>query len=271
MRKKLKYALSLISASVLSGCFSFNAMTAPTPTPIPYSSEETPIPEPVVESEPVGEYVFDDERIQTIRDELAADRAINSDVQAMLVFQNELVHQPVVKGSDNEHYLYSDWETGEYASYGSITMDYRNDLNADNMNLIIYGHYQYESRNADRTWVFTPLAQLMDEANYEPNKYVALILDNEIRYYEIVSVYDCPMEVIGGLTVTIEELQFNLIDYSEQYFGRYLAAVKEHEYYSTGKEVEYGNRLLTLQTCIEDKPESREIVLCREIVRVPIN
>lgn len=252
----LAAALALTAVRI-SNARRLTALSAvPSPTPLPVS---TPVP--------LKEYEFTEDRIQELRQELAEDEKINPDVQSILVFQSELVHDPVLQGSDNEHYLYVDWQTDEYRSYGSIMMDCINDLSKDEMNTIIYGHYIYEFRNKDRTLVFTPLAQFLDQENYQANRYLAMVTDHGIRYYEVADVWNCPMINVQGGQITPEEYQFNLVEYDEDRFSSYMEKVHEREYYSTGVEIEYGDRLLTLQTCIENQPDSREIVLCREIAR----
>ncbi|MEE3488216.1 MAG: class B sortase [Bulleidia sp.] len=214
-------------------------------------------------------YIFTDERIQELRDELKEDQKINPDVKAILVFKSELVHDPVLQGTDNNHYLYVDWKTGADQSYGSIMLDYMNDLdNEDEMNTIIYGHYIYEYKNSDRTLVFTPLSQMTEAGNYADNKYVALVTDKEIRYYVVGSVFNCPMVDVNGSQVADEGFQFNLVEYDTNYFSTYMRNIKNNQYYTTGVQFEYGDKLLSLQTCIEDYPESRQIVLCKELERV---
>lgn len=217
-------------------------------------------------SEPEYAY-YTEEQKQTLKDTLAEDQGINSDVVAYLDFPGGLISQPVLLGTVVNEYLYKDWKTGEASTWGSIAIDPRNNLSADEMNTIIYGHYVYRRRTSDRSLVFTPLSELLEQENYEANQYVSLTLPHEIRYYQIASVYDCPMEDVEGGQVTAEELQFNLTEYDEAYFETYMNAVKEHEYYDTGVKVNYGDKLLSLATCIEDHPESREIVLCKEIGR----
>ncbi len=228
----------------------------------------TPVPSASATPEQHEPYEFSKADLAEIRDELRRDRIINGDVKAILAFPSGLVHEPVLQGPDNTKYLYEDWKTGDSLSYGSITMDYENDLDQDDMNTIIYGHYIYEFRNEDRSLVFTPLALLQEEENYEANRYVALVTEKDIRYYEVASVYDCPMVDVENGQVTEEDLQFNLVTYDPDYFQTYLNAVKQHQYYDTGIAIQSSDHLLSLQTCIEEKPESREIVLCREVDRV---
>lgn len=240
----------------------------PTPVPTPEPTAE-PTPEPTPEAP--REYELSEEKLAELQAELQADKAKNPDVKCLLHFNNNLIHDPVLQTDDENYYLYKNWETLEYQSYGSIVLDARNDIEKDEQNTIIYGHYIYEFRNPDRTLVFTPLAELMDKSVYENNKYVSLITDDEVRYYEIARVYDCPLESTAEGQFTIYGMEYNLLQYDQAYLDLYLKNIDEHEYYDIDVELTPRDHFLTLQTCIENHHESREIVLCREIERVGLN
>lgn len=266
-RKKLRpqalVLLVLIAAVVVLGVFAAaRSKDKPQAAAGPSSSTTT------VYSDTHEDYELSQEDISKLRQELADDKSTNGDVQAILVFPSGLVHQPVLQGTDNDHYLYTDWQTGKSLEYGSIMMDYQNNIHQDDMNTIIYGHYCYTGYYEDRTLAFTPLSQLLEQQNYEANKYVVLVTDENIRYYEIASVYGCPMVDVEGGQVAADDYQFNLVGYSEDYFNTYINAIKKQEYYDTGVQLTYGDRLLSLQTCIENHNELREIVVCKELKRV---
>lgn len=266
-RKKLRpqalVLLVLIAAVVVLGVFAaVRSKDKPQAAAGPSSSTTT------VYSDTHEDYELSQEDISKLRQELADDKSTNGDVQAILVFPSGLVHQPVLQGTDNDHYLYTDWQTGKSLEYGSIMMDYQNNIHQDDMNTIIYGHYCYTGYYEDRTLAFTPLSQLLEQQNYEANKYVVLVTDENIRYYEIASVYGCPMVDVEGGQVAADDYQFNLVGYSEDYFNTYINAIKKQEYYDTGVQLTYGDRLLSLQTCIENHNELREIVVCKELKRV---
>ena len=212
------------------------------------------------------------ERVLQLHQQLKDDEAINSDVVGILDFDSGLITQPVLQGDTNEKYLRTKWEDMSEQSYGSIFMDYRNQLSEDEENTIIYGHYVYEKANADRTLAFTPLRQLRDVSQYSSNRFLSLILDDSVRCYEIVSVYDCPLETLAdGSQATVEDLQYNMVEYSDDYFRTYMEAVKQAELYSTGAHLTRDDRILTLQTCIEDDAGSRQIILCRETGRAALD
>ena len=238
----------------------------------PVVTPETVTPEPTVEPtpEPKEEYELSEEELTSFREELEEEQAVNVDVKALLHFKSGLIHKPVVQGETEDYYLYRDWKTHEYLSYGSITLDSRNNLSEPEQNTIIYGHYVYPSKNPDRTLAFSSLDFLKDPNIYEENKYVSLILKDEIRYYEIASVYEAPLETVDGVQYCMYGIEYNLLEYDEEYMELYKSNIKRYEYFSTGVELSTEDKLLTLQTCIENQHESREIVLLRELKRVSL-
>ena len=243
-----------------------------TPETDPVPSAE-PTTEPETEETPaaVAEYELREEELSALQQELIEDQAINEDVKAILHFNSGLVHDPVLQTTTEDYYLYRDWKTHADLSYGSIVMDSRNDLSKDEQNTIIYGHYIYEYRNPDRTLVFTPLSTMVDKTVYEKNRYVSLILNDEVRYYEVVSVFEAPLEEIDGVQYSMYGLEYNLLEYDPDYMSLYRENINRYEYFDTGIEIADDDHLLTLQTCIENQHESREIVLCRELERKPLS
>lgn len=271
-----KVFLSLLFVLIAAGVFFFLHTLDQQPEPvipenrekqackpeIEFYVEPTPTPEPEPE---LPEYALTAERIEELRQKVRDDLEINSDIKGILVFQNGLLEQPVLQGNDNDHYLYVDWETQAYRSWGSIAMDYECVFPEPEQNTTIYGHYVYPVRTPDRTVMFTPLSRLMNEEEYEDNKYLAFVMEDSIRYYEVASVVNVPLLGDGYLP---DDMMYSLNNFSESYFETYMRRVKDREYYHTDIELKYEDTLLTLQTCIEHYPDNREIVLCREIERI---
>ena len=194
---------------------------------------------------------------------------INEDYIGTIQFESGLIDLPFVQGSDNTTYFRTNWQTMEYDDEGSIFLDSSNSLH--DQNLILIGHYVYESVDSTRTHMFTPLALLTSQENYEANKSVKLYLENEIREYVVAYVYECPLiyEETDGETFYYAEdgYEFYYPNYTEDEFNQYINTIKEHSYYDTGVELSYTDHLLTLQTCIENADDKREIVVLKEVNR----
>ncbi len=144
-------------------------------------------------------------------------------------------------------------------------MDYRN-ITSD-QNIIIYGHNYVTSLDPNREKFFTPLEFLMKEENYEKNKYLNVILDGEVRRYEVVYVY-----LFDPNSEDYDTLQYFRTAYDYDYYGNpdpgyyqsYIDNIEAIKLYDTGLKLTTEDITLTLQTCIENSTY-KEIVVCRQI------
>lgn len=220
----------------------------------------------VVEPEPEPDY--GPENAAYYKKYFEDNRAINPDYIGTVFFDSNLINQPVVQCLDNSYYLRRNWQTLEYDEAGANFMDY--ECRNDSQNIIIYGHYAYPSYDPSRKLRFTPLAQLLQPENYEANKTVYLLLENEIREYVICSVYYTDLISSDGVYYTQYEEQYNLADFYEDYFSTYHDRVRSKQLYETGEDFSYADHLLTLQTCVENRPDQREIIVCRQVNTYPI-
>ena len=176
----------------------------------------------------------------------------------------------------NDVYIWTYWKTGEYDYNdhgGSTFMDYRNEIN--DQNLIIYGHHFSVWNDETRQKAFTPLERLLEEENYQNNRYVTLLLANEVRKYELVAVYNFDAtDDYYYENMQYWRTSYNYNDYTDtvddSYYDRYIDAVKQHALYPTGVELSNTDKTLTLQTCISGHTgELFEILVLKEISSEP--
>ena len=144
---------------------------------------------------------------------------------------------------------------------GTVFMDPYNTL--DDQNLVLYGHYVYPSYEPSMTHMFTPLHLLKDEKNYEENRFIDLIFENEIRRYEVAHVYYA--RLYDDENILEEGMEYMYTSFDSEGLEYYLKRVKEEEFYNTGVEISADDRFLTLQTCVEDHDELRLIIVAKEI------
>jgi sortase B len=64
-------------------------------------------------------------------------RELNSDIVGWIRIPGTDIDYPILQGGDNEHYLSRNY-LGEFATAGSIFLDYRNDFSDDF--IVVYGH-----------------------------------------------------------------------------------------------------------------------------------
>jgi len=231
---KLLLTMSIAGVLLLNGC----AKAAPKAT----ATAAAPTPTAAPSATPTASASADPD--------YAERKAVNPDYVGSLVVGDSLVVENVVQGQDNEKYLHQSWDL-QQTTQGAAFMDYRNNL--DDQNLIIYGHYVYY----DATKMFTPLEKLYQQENYEANKNITLTLNGEVRNYLITDVYYYIMDD--------DTLMYFNTSYDPQYFKTYYAAVKDADFYDTGESLTIDDHWLTLQTCVRDHDELREIVLAKQV------
>ena len=211
------------------------------------------------------------------------DKAINSDVQAILVTPSGLLEDQVVVQSSLDYansteYLRKDWRTGEYLSGGTDFIDGRN-TRSDNgtyedQNTIIYGHYVYHEKDPEQVTYFTPLHQLKDQANYEANKYFIMVYENEIVRYEVATLFYAELKETSSGSYSVDKgttIPYYYVSYSDELFDSFISQAKEDEFYDTGVEITSEDKLLTLNTCVEYHDELRLIVVCKEVDKIEIS
>jgi len=227
-------------------------------------------------------------------------KSINDDYQGEIRFLSGLIDKPFVQAKSiynkegqlyhfytekgelvtdgskydgNDVYIWTNWKDMSYDFNilgGSVFMDYRCDL--DSQNIIIYGHHFSVGGGNDpeRNKAFTPVEKLLEEENYQDNNMLELVLDNETRTYELASVYIYDVE---NNEIT-ENCQYWRVDYSvddyfggtdEQYYEKYISALDKYELYETGVELSTNDKTLTIQTCIGGSTTEFEVLVFKLI------
>lgn len=175
---------------------------------------------------------------------------MNKEFIGNIKFESNLINHEIVQTDNNEKYLGLSWDL-QQESQGAIFMDYRNQL--DDQNLILYGHYVYKDENA----MFGPLHQLTNLENYEENKYIELELENEKRKYEVAYVYYYEM----GNPL----MEYYHTNYDEKYFEVYKSQMISNSFYDSQVSIESNDNILTLQTCVKNRDDLRLIVVAKQI------
>lgn len=158
----------------------------------------------------------------------------NPDIKAIVSIEgNGSFNYPVAQaGSDNDYYLSHDYYKNEDA-YGVVAMDYRVDLNSSKK-ILIYGHSSIK-----RDTYFNSLENYYDKSYYDKNKYILLETDNEIRKYEIFSVY------VETDDFTYMNMNFN----NEESWYSHLVNLKNKSIYDTDAMIDRDDKILIMQTC----------------------
>lgn len=235
-----KTGILVVILGVLFGLFW--ALQPQPSQPAVATAEPTETPEP--SSTPVP-------TVDPFQAEFDTNKAVNPEYLGKISFESGMIVQNLMQSSDNEKYLTIAWD-GTASNEGAIYLDYRNQKTDQNM--IIYGHYVYYNASA----MFTPLEKLIDVSNYEANKYIDIDYGNgDKRRYLITDVYNYPLQS--------ETLKYYMPNYDSTFFTSYYAAVKQADFYDTGETLTMNDRWISLQTCVRDHDELRQIILAKQI------
>lgn len=177
----------------------------------------------------------------------------NNDFVGWISIEGTVIDYPVLQGQDNAYYLKKNLYK-EYSKYGSISLDYRCDIDNIERNTMVFGH------NMKDVKMFNALVNYKDKEFFDSHKYVTFNTLNEKMTWEVFSVY----VVDGGYGYAIS---YPLR--SEMAFEDYVNDIYERNMYETDVKITSEDKLLTLLTCSYEFDNARTIVHARLISREP--
>ena len=163
----------------------------------------------------------------------------------------------IVQCEDNDKYLTTGFK-GETTRYGTLFVDFRNDVKDFNTNTIIYGHNMRDGSQLGSLSVYSKLE------NYKANP----TLDFNTIYK------NNKWKVFAAFIINSNEAQDNgyafpyrTINFpSEEKFIEFIDDVKSRSYFiNDSVEVKPGDKILTLSTCDTVFSEARFVVMARLI------
>ena len=175
---------------------------------------------------------------------------INSDAVGYIEVPNTNISYPVVQAKNNDYYLTYNFKK-EYNSAGWIFMDYRNDLDGNDKNIIIYGHNRRDGS------MFGSLKNILspDWYNNETNKYVTLITEQGNMIYEVFSVYQIERENYY--------IQTSFSDNED--YESFIRTITNRSIKNYNVNVSSEDSILTLSTCANDN--KYRVVLHAKLVK----
>ena len=189
--------------------------------------------------------------------QLAPLYAVNPDLVGWLRLGGEGgFDAPVVqREGDNEYYLRHDFY-GEEDNHGAVFLDYRNRIDPNSENLIIYGHNMN-----DGTW-FNYLVNYQDPDFLRENP---LITFNTLRgkgEYAVVSVFvAATLPQHGDDFDYHNKTAFPTPEAKQDFLDR----IARRSLLDTGVEADLQDQLLTLSTCLYDFSGERLVVVARKL------
>ncbi|MDD6879454.1 MAG: class B sortase [bacterium] len=148
------------------------------------------------------------------------------------------INYPFVQAKDNSYYLTHSFDKS-YNSAGWVFLDYRNNINGDDKNTILYAHGRLD------TTMFGSLKNILKSNWYEnSNNYVVkMSTENENSLWQVFSVYHIP--------TTTDYIQVNFMSDSE--YQALLDKLIKRSAYNFNTSISSNDKILTLSTCYNDK------------------
>lgn len=161
----------------------------------------------------------------------------NSDTVGFININNTNINYPFVHTSDNEFYLNHSFDKS-YNDAGWLFLDYRNNIELNDRNNIIYGHSRL-----DKTMLGS-LSKVFRREWYsnKDNHIIRISLDNVNTLWQIFSVYKIEVETYYITT------NFN----SDDDYLKFLNTIKSRSIYDFGANLSVDDKILTLSTCYSD-------------------
>ena len=182
-------------------------------------------------------------------------QATNPEIIGWLYIPDSAMSYPLLQASDNDKYLHQMYNK-QHSIFGSIFMDYRNKADLKDLHTIIYGH------NMKNGSMFHNIRYFAEAEYFEEHQELYIYMPEKILKYQIISCYEYDDRHLMGT-----------YDFSnEEIYAEYLEEImKPRSMYTMIREdveLTTEDRIVTLSTCIANKPNNRRLlqaVLIEEI------
>jgi len=168
---------------------------------------------------------------------------VNSDVVGWINIPGTRIDYPVLQSNDNEYYLDHDIN-GNKSFFGSIFMDFRNNIKKKDSNIILYGH---DMKNGS---MFHDLVYYKKKDFFESHPLI--LFETLYKKYkgEIFSVY-----------VTDTKFNYLITNFaSPEEYGAYLDTIRNKSLFKNNVTVTTKDRILTLSTCSYEFKDARLVI-----------
>ena len=157
---------------------------------------------------------------------------INQDYCGWLYVDGTVINYPVVQCEDNEYYLDHTFYRKENAN-GCLFIDYRNNRDGDNYNMLIYGHAMKTGA------MFGTLSRYAWPDFYEKNKNIIYVTDEGAYLITIFSAY----------TVDTDSDAWRISFSGDDDYAEWLSSIKAASEVKNPIRPTINDRIVTLTTC----------------------
>ncbi|MBQ9673351.1 MAG: class B sortase [Ruminococcus sp.] len=178
-------------------------------------------------------------------------RKINKDIVAWIKIDDTNIDYPVLRApsNDQEYYLHRDYKKN-YLFAGSIYMESYNKADFSDRDTILYGH------NMANGSMFAHLHKFEDTDFFSKHSTYHIYTPDSIKTYKVYSAYEYDNRHINNSFKHFvdDDVFQEYIDYSLKPTSAILSNVRK------GSKVTIDDKLVTLSTCTNNRPQNRYLV-----------
>lgn len=184
-------------------------------------------------------------------------QAENPDFKGWIKIPGTNIDNPIYQTADNDFYLTHN-QLKQRDSHGALFFDYRNVITSAKIdkNLVIYGH------NMKNGSMFGTLSRLRSLPFYKENPTIEFATPYDSGIYKIYSIFILNASKSDDNGYIYNITRQNFID--EDDFDAWTAEAYERSLIITNVDVQYGDDIITLVTCVNDFKDARLVVMARK-------
>ncbi len=177
----------------------------------------------------------------------------NADIYAWIYVPGTEVDYPVLQHASNDAFYLDHDMKGKKANCGSIYTEKKNAKDFNDNHTVLYGH------NMKNGTMFKTLHSYNDKSFFEANKYIYVYTEADTRVYQIFGAYE----------YDDKHLLLSFATENAGEYQKYLESVKKLGdacgHFDRDLSLNSSDKIITLSTCIAEKPESRYLVQAKLI------
>ena len=181
----------------------------------------------------------------------------NSDYKGWITISNTKVDNPIFQTDNNDFYLNHNQQKKKSA-YGALFFDHNNIIteNKTDSNLVIYGH------NMINGSMFGTLKKFKSLDFYKANPTIEFSTLYKKSTYKIYAIFvlNASKADDNGYIYNISRNNF----LNDDDFNSWVNEAYERSIINTGVDVELGDNIITLVTCVNDFDDARLVIMARE-------
>ena len=178
----------------------------------------------------------------------AALKEKNQDIYAWIYIPNTKVDYPILQHPTELSYYLNHNLDGREGYPGCIYTQNLNQKDFSDPNTVIYGH------NMKDGTMFASLHFYEDKSFFEENRYVFIYTEEQVYVYEIFAAYE------GSDVHLLYNYDFDTPSNFQMYLDSVLKIRDMSAHIAEDVEVSSQNHIITLSTCIKNKPKNRYLV-----------